>query len=91
MFSTVADLGVPIILMHIRGTPATMQQHTDYVDLISEIYDFLERQIETALALQDRAVELGKQARAFVEANCDWEAITDQFEQLLLEQAARQP
>ena len=50
MFSTVADLGVPIILMHIRGTPETMQQHTDYTDLIGEIYDFLERQIKTAQA-----------------------------------------
>ncbi|MEM0981285.1 MAG: dihydropteroate synthase, partial [Cyanobacteria bacterium P01_H01_bin.58] len=50
MFSTVADLGVPIILMHIRGTPATMQQYTDYADLIGDIYVFLERQIETAIA-----------------------------------------
>ncbi len=50
MFSTVADLGVPIILMHIRGTPETMQQQTDYIDLIGEIYDFLERQIEIAQA-----------------------------------------
>ncbi|NEQ43408.1 MAG: dihydropteroate synthase [Leptolyngbya sp. SIOISBB] len=50
MFATVADLGVPIILMHIRGTPETMQQQTDYADLINEIYDFLARQIETAQA-----------------------------------------
>jgi len=50
MLSTVADLGVPIILMHIRGTPATMQQQTDYADLITDIRAFLERQIETALA-----------------------------------------
>ena len=51
MLSTVADLGVPIILMHIRGTPGTMQQQTDYDDLIGEIYQFLERQIETAIAV----------------------------------------
>jgi dihydropteroate synthase len=30
MFPTVARLRVPYILMHMRGTPATMQQHTDY-------------------------------------------------------------
>ena len=30
MFDTVARLNVPYILMHMRGTPATMQQHTDY-------------------------------------------------------------
>lgn len=50
MFSTVADLGVPIILMHIRGTPGTMQKNTNYVDLVGEIYDFLERRIQTAQA-----------------------------------------
>lgn len=30
MFETVAELSVPYILMHMRGTPATMQQFTDY-------------------------------------------------------------
>lgn len=50
MFSTVADLGVPIILMHMRGTPQTMQQQTDYADLIGDIHDFLARQITTAQA-----------------------------------------
>ncbi|TVP70461.1 MAG: dihydropteroate synthase [Leptolyngbya sp. LCM1.Bin17] len=51
MLSTVADLGVPIVLMHLRGTPATMQQMTDYQDLVGEIYEFLERQIEGAIAV----------------------------------------
>lgn len=32
MFGTVAALRVPYILMHMRGTPATMQQLTDYPD-----------------------------------------------------------
>ena len=32
MFATVADLKVPYVLMHMRGTPATMQQHCDYPD-----------------------------------------------------------
>ncbi|NJL48144.1 MAG: dihydropteroate synthase [Leptolyngbyaceae cyanobacterium SM2_5_2] len=57
MLSAVADLGVPIILMHLRGTPATMQQLTDYQDLIGEIHDFLHRQIENAIAV---GVELGR-------------------------------
>ncbi|WP_341524849.1 dihydropteroate synthase [Nostoc sp. UHCC 0302] len=48
MLSTVANLGVPIILMHIRGTPETMQKQTDYQDLIPEIYSFLARQIGAA-------------------------------------------
>lgn len=50
MLPTVAQLNVPIVLMHIRGTPQTMQKFTDYQDLIGEIYQFLERQIKVAIA-----------------------------------------
>lgn len=35
------ELRVPYVLMHMRGTPANMQQKTDYQDLIPEIWDFL--------------------------------------------------
>jgi dihydropteroate synthase len=51
MLSTVADLGVPIVIMHLRGTPVTMQQCTDYQDLVGEIHDFLHHQIEDAIAV----------------------------------------
>ncbi|MEG4420136.1 dihydropteroate synthase [Microcoleus sp. LAD1_D5] len=50
MLSTVAKLKVPIILMHIRGTPQTMQQLTDYRDLIGEIRDFFESRIAATVA-----------------------------------------
>jgi dihydropteroate synthase len=50
MLPTVARLGVPIILMHIRGTPQTMQQLTDYADLSGEIMAFLRLRIEAAVA-----------------------------------------
>ncbi|MGK7881627.1 MAG: dihydropteroate synthase [Crocosphaera sp.] len=49
MFSTVASLEVPIIIMHIRGTPKTMQQKTDYQDLINEIIEWLKCQINQAI------------------------------------------
>lgn len=49
MLLTVAGLGAPIVLMHIRGTPQTMQQLTEYEDLIGEIYQFLESRISTAI------------------------------------------
>lgn len=32
MFATVASLGVPMIIMHMRGNPKTMQSMTDYSD-----------------------------------------------------------
>ena len=46
----VASLDVPIVLMHIRGTPQTMQQYTDYQDLMGDIYKFLSEQITAATA-----------------------------------------
>ncbi len=50
MLPVVAQLGVPIVLMHIRGTPVSMQKLTDYQDLIGEIYSFLEEQVNAAIA-----------------------------------------
>ncbi|MBD0345613.1 MAG: dihydropteroate synthase [Coleofasciculus sp. Co-bin14] len=49
MLPVVAQLGVPIALMHIRGTPQTMQQLTEYQDLVEEIYEFLENRIAAAV------------------------------------------
>lgn len=37
MFKTVADLQVPYILMHMLGTPQTMQQYAHYTDMMDEI------------------------------------------------------
>ncbi|MFD1166134.1 dihydropteroate synthase [Sphingobacterium daejeonense] len=41
MFETVARLQVPYILMHMRGTPATMQQMTDYEDVVNDVAESL--------------------------------------------------
>ena len=50
MFAVAAKLEVPIILMHLKGTPQTMQSLTDYQDLITEITAFLQVQINKAIA-----------------------------------------
>lgn len=47
MFETVASLQVPYILMHMRGTPQTMQQHTDYDDLMEEIMLYFAQKVRT--------------------------------------------
>jgi len=39
---------VPVILMHMRGTPKTMQQNPVYQDMIGEIKVFFQEQIATA-------------------------------------------
>ena len=46
MFSTVADLHIPYIMMHMRGTPQTMQQHCDYTDLMEAIMCYFARKVE---------------------------------------------
>jgi dihydropteroate synthase len=50
MLTTMAKLQVPIILMHIRGNPKTMQQQTEYQDLVPEIIAWLEERINAAVA-----------------------------------------
>ncbi|NJL83952.1 MAG: dihydropteroate synthase [Chloroflexaceae bacterium] len=50
LLTTAARLQVPVILMHLRGTPATMSSLTDYGDLIGEISRFLGERLAAALA-----------------------------------------
>lgn len=46
MFKTVAKLGVPYILMHMKGTPQTMQQAPHYDDLMKEIMLYFAEKIQ---------------------------------------------
>ena len=48
MIKTVGELGVPYIMMHMRGTPQTMKNHITYQHLINEIYAYFSKQIELA-------------------------------------------
>jgi dihydropteroate synthase len=41
MYETVAELGVPYILMHMQGRPETMQQQPQYDDVVQEVLDFM--------------------------------------------------
>lgn len=45
MFETVADLNVPYILMHMKGTPQNMQQQTDYGNLLEDIVLYLSEKV----------------------------------------------
>ncbi len=40
MFRTVAELGVPYILMHMKGTPKTMQENPTYENLMAEMLQY---------------------------------------------------
>jgi dihydropteroate synthase len=50
MLKMVAQLGVPMILMHCRGTPKTMQQMTEYQDVVGEVKDWLADRVAAARA-----------------------------------------
>lgn len=51
MLRLAADLNVPICLMHMQGTPATMQDNPSYKDVTKEVIDFLCKQADEAEAI----------------------------------------
>ena len=48
--SVAAEAGVPVILMHMQGTPGDMQKNPSYQNLIPEILDFLKRAVDRAVS-----------------------------------------
>ncbi len=46
MFSTVAELGVPYILMHMKGDPQTMQNGPHYDDLLAEMLRYFGTKVQ---------------------------------------------
>jgi dihydropteroate synthase len=48
MAEVVATYGVPVIIMHIKGTPKTMQDNTHYNDLVEEIKESLLESVDIA-------------------------------------------
>jgi dihydropteroate synthase len=50
MISVAAEAGVPVILMHMQGTPTDMQANPAYENLIPEILDFLKSAMDRGVA-----------------------------------------
>ena len=48
MLATVGKLSVPYIMMHMKGTPKTMQQQTQYKDLAKEVISYFAERIKAA-------------------------------------------
>jgi len=61
MFDTVADLQIPYIFMHMKGSPLTMQNHIHYVDIISEMLDYFAEKVALlrSLGLNDIVIDPG--------------------------------
>ncbi|MCB0569395.1 MAG: dihydropteroate synthase [Phaeodactylibacter sp.] len=60
-YETVASLNVPYVLMHMQGTPETMQQEPVYENVVLEVLDFLIAEVGKlrALGLKDIVVDPG--------------------------------
>ncbi|MBT8205562.1 MAG: dihydropteroate synthase, partial [Eudoraea sp.] len=61
MMKVVGELGVPYIMMHMRGTPQTMSGLTDYEDLIKEIVYYFSEKIAQgrAAGINDMVLDPG--------------------------------
>ena len=50
LLELVASMGAAVVLMHLRGTPRTMQTDTTYDDVVAEVHGYLQRRAEAAVA-----------------------------------------
>ena len=61
MFKTIAKLNVPYILMHMQGTPQTMQNNPSYKDVTSEVRLFFKKKLEVLkqVGVKDIVLDVG--------------------------------
>ncbi len=56
MFETLIKLNLPYVLMHMQGTPLTMQQNPVYGDVVAEVKDALSKKLEKLSALDFKKI-----------------------------------
>jgi dihydropteroate synthase len=61
MFEVIAKYKVPYIMMHMRGTPQTMQSMTHYEDIVKEILFYFSEKVNKArsLGINDLIIDPG--------------------------------
>lgn len=61
MFQTIASLGVPYIVMHMQGTPQTMQNNPSYKDITYELLLYFSKKIAKlkSLGIHDVIIDVG--------------------------------
>lgn len=81
MFCTVADLNVPYIMMHMQGTPQSMQQHPHYDNLLKEIFQYFARKVQQLrdLGVKDIILDPGFGFGKTVEHNYELLAHLEEF------------
>lgn len=61
LIETVASLGVPYVLTHMKGQPSHMQEQPSYEDVVTEVFDFLNEKLDvlTRAGIADVLVDVG--------------------------------
>ena len=61
MMETVGKLKIPYIMMHMKGTPQTMQGQTQYKHIVNDIFYYFSERIQAAKAhkINDLIIDLG--------------------------------
>ena len=81
MFSTVAELNVPYIMMHMQGTPQNMQQHPHYDNLLREVFLYFARKVQQLrdLGVKDIVLDPGFGFGKTLEHNYELMAHLEEF------------
>ncbi len=84
MFSTVAELQVPYIVMHMLGTPQNMQQNPQYDDVTKEVISFFAEQLFNLhqLKVNDVLIDVGFGFGKTIEHNYELLKNLDLFQNL---------
>jgi dihydropteroate synthase len=85
MFETVARLQTPYVLMHLRGTPQTMQQFTDYDHLMEDVMLYFAEKLRTLrlLGVNDVIIDPGFGFSKTLEQNYELMRHLNEFPALL--------
>ena len=81
MFETVAELGLPYIMMHMQGTPQNMQQHPHYDNLLKEVFMYIARKVQQLrdLGVKDIILDPGFGFGKTIEHNYELLAHLEEF------------
>jgi dihydropteroate synthase len=84
MFDAVAELGVPYVLMHNRGTPKTMNEKAIYKDVVNEVILELSEKLDTlrSKGVADVIIDPGFGFAKTVEHNFEMLSRLDEFKML---------
>lgn len=81
MFTVIADLNVPYILMHIQGSPQNMQDNPKYTKVVEEVYTCFENKLKqlNALGIKQVIIDPGFGFGKTLENNFDLLKNMDRF------------